>query len=171
MRRVQRLRQSFLLKMEPARFSTVIVRLLILAALSLGVGCQTVVTPKQAFFSKNPELKNHYVRLDEITLALLEELTDQKYHSVETLLSGFRQRATNDCPSLVAGVDGALRVSKTFHQGDLERIAELKNAFDGSTDHLFYYVCRNGKDYERGWLLLRHGSVVKKLPLGTAFHP
>jgi hypothetical protein len=148
-----------------------IVRLLILAALSVGVGCQSVVTPKQAFFSKNPELKNRYVQLDEITIAVLEELTNQKYHSVETLLSGFRQRATNECPSLVAGIDGSLRLSKTFHQGDLERIAELKNAFDERTDHLFYYVCKDGKEYERGWLLLRQGSVVKKLPLGMTFHP
>jgi len=148
-----------------------ILRVSLLIALLLGSGCRSVITPKQDFSSKHPELRKLYIQLDETSLALIEETANQKQNSIETLLAGVRKRATNDCPSLVAGIDASLRLSRGFHQGDLERIAELKNAFDERTDHLFYYVCKDGEEYERGWLILRHGNVIKKLPLGTAFHP
>ena len=133
------------------------------------VGCRTVMTPKQAFFHAHPELAKRYVQLDQTSLALMEQTANRQQDSIERLLAAVRQRASNDCPAMLSGVDGSLRTSRVFHQGDLERVAELRSVFDERSDHLFYYHYSDGDDHEWGWLILRRTEIVKKLPTATTF--
>jgi hypothetical protein len=137
--------------------------------LLLVVGCRTVVTPKQVFFDAHPELAKSYVQFDQTSLALMEETAERRQNSIERLLAAVRERASNDCPAMLPGVEGSLRTSRLFYQGELERVAELRHVFDERTDNLIYYHYTDGDDHEWGWLILRRTEIVKKLPIATTF--
>jgi len=141
--------------------------ILIISILIFITGCCTtkIVSPRQAFFMKNPELKKYYVRFDETSFDVIGEHIQDKCEGRLSLLRSVKENLNkyDDINEYFELVDK--RISEDC-EWQMDYIREIRKDFDHEKDSLFYYSYKNGDYLEDGWIVIRNGNIRKKYILG-----
>jgi hypothetical protein len=137
------------------------ISLFVLAAVLCG--CQTtVLTPKEAFFRRHPELRSRYVTFAETSFEVIDDAREHSYRSRERMAEILREDFSK-YPDLVERLDGIRKRLTTGRDGERDYWRDAKKQFNARTDALFYYDYREPDGaQEQGWVIIRGGEIHRK---------
>jgi len=133
------------------------------------VGCTDakISSPKEAFFTRHPELKDKYVEFSETSVGAVQACFDDIYQAKMTLMKGIQKSLkTGVSPDdYFKGLEARIREN---HESKVNFLQTIKRDFDSEKENIFYYSYKDDRGEEQGWAIVRDGRIRKKYPIGSS---
>jgi hypothetical protein len=125
-------------------------------------GCQSVVlSPKQAFFKKHPDLRSHYYWFYETSPEEMDSDIDADRRHTMILIHSIGQ-SYGGCSNLLERLNIVEGRVLADEKAEHAFVGTIKHVFNPHTDALYRFGYEEGEKYETGWLILRDSEIYKK---------
>jgi hypothetical protein len=125
-------------------------------------GCRTtsMVTPREAFFQKHPNLRARYDEFYETSPEAIAEANERKL-TFGIIQIHEIQKSYAKYPDLVQNLDVVEKRLVTYRDEGLPIVKEIKKVFNPKTDALFWYDYGSGGNQGQGYVIVRNGDFYR----------
>lgn len=127
------------------------------------LGCQTPISPRQAFLLATKTKASDYSVLYEVSPESLKKANEHTVQFVRSVIDGVTN-AIDQCPCNCPNLWQKLNTMETLvmkdHSNLLHQIEILKSEYDYRTDTILYFSSNTAQQEELGWAIM-HGRKLK----------